>query len=461
MNKKLLNEKIVLIGAGSASFTKGLVSDFISKGWTGEIALVDIDEEALSIMVSLVQKMLDLGGSNIRLSASVHRREALKGASVVICTIAVGGREAWLQDVLVPRKYGIYQPVGDTALPGGTSRALRMIPAMVDIARDVIDLAPNALFFNYANPMSVICRAIRKATGAEVIGLCHGVIDMARGIAGRLGTTLDQMKYTAVGMNHFTWFTEVEVNGEDAMTRLKNLAAEKLGEGMDVESLGRYFAEAGDSDEQHELSLGWPLLWELTRLFGAFPAPGDRHIVEFFPQMFCRERAYYGKTLGVDCYSLERCIEGGQASFDEMKNLATSTDPLPDSFMDKASGEHEQVCDIIESIRLSLDRVYNANLPNTGQIPNLPNDVIVECPVIANADGLQPIQTREISSALTGTLATRFQWAEVTVEAALEGDRDKFVQALLLDGAVNSLETAYRLADDFLEIHQAYLPQFS
>ena len=275
-----MNEKVVLIGAGSAMFTRGLVSDVLRQGWQGEIALVDIDRDALEVAEKMARKMLDATGSRLKLSASTDRRDLLAGATVVISTIGVGGRDAWAKDVLVPRKYGIYQPVGDSVMPGGTSRALRMIPAMVDIARDVQELAPDALFFNYANPMSAICRGVRKATGANMVGLCHGVFDMARNIAGRLGTTRDKLDYTAVGINHFTWFTEVMLDGRDVMPELRDLAAEKLAEGVDTETLGRYFAEAGDSDAEQELSLGWPLLWELTRLFGAFPAPGDRHLLD-------------------------------------------------------------------------------------------------------------------------------------------------------------------------------------
>lgn len=455
-----MNEKVVLIGAGSAMFTSGLVSDVIRQGWDGEIALVDVDPDALEVAEKLTRKMLEATGSSLRLSGSTDRRKVLADATVVISTIGVGGRTAWVKDVVIPRKYGIYQPVGDSVMPGGTSRALRMIPAMVDIANDVLKLAPDALFFNYANPMSAICRGVRKATGANMIGMCHGVIDMARNIAGRLGVPLDQVKYTAVGLNHFTWFTEVMLDGRDAVPQLRALAAKRLGEGINADSLGRFFAEAGDSKEKQYTSPGWPFLWELSRLFGAFPAPGDRHLVEFFPQMFSREKGYYGNTLGVDCYSFERCIEGGQAKFEEMKAQALSADPLPDEFLGKADGEHEQVCDIVESIRNDAGREFNANLPNAGQVPGLPSNAIVECPAMAGSGGMRPRQTRPLSSAIVGTLASRIQWVEVTVEAALEGSREKVVQALLIDGAVRSVETAYRLSDDLLAAQKEYLPQF-
>ena len=183
-----MKEKLVIIGAGSAMFMRGLVRDLIQTGWDAELALVDIDAEALEVAERLARKMVEAKKAPIRLLASAERREVLPGATAVICTIGVGGRRAWEQDVYIPRKYGVYQPVGDTIMPGGMSRALRTIPPMVGIAQDVLALAPDALFFNYANPMSMNCRAVRKATGANVVGLCHGVIGVARYLAGVLAS---------------------------------------------------------------------------------------------------------------------------------------------------------------------------------------------------------------------------------------------------------------------------------
>ena len=136
------------------------------------------------------------------MQASTERRDVLPGADVVVTTIAVGGRRAWEADVLIPRKYGVFQPVGDTAMPGGISRAMRMIPAMVAIARDVQALCPNALFFNYANPMTANCLAIRRATGAEVIGLCHGTFGTERYLARFAGVPAERVTTLGVGLNH-------------------------------------------------------------------------------------------------------------------------------------------------------------------------------------------------------------------------------------------------------------------
>lgn len=436
-----MKEKVVLIGAGSASFTRGLLADLLRRGEEMDLALVDVDPDALTVAERLAQKMIEAKQAPIRLTAATDRRDALAGATAVICTVGVGGRRAWEQDVFISRKYGIFQPVGDTVMPGGTSRALRMVPAMVAVAQDILDLAPDALFFNYGNPMAPVCRAIRKATGANVTGLCHGVHHVGQYLAGALGVEVPRLKYAAVGINHLTWFTEVRVDGADAMPKLRRIAAEKI-------------REAGGSPETVNV-----FAWQLFELFGAFPAVLDRHVTEFFPQFFA-DGKYYGKTLGVDAYSFEDTIARGDRGYAEMREIALSDRPLPDGYGSRRSGEHEQVLEIIEDIRRDAGRVYSANLPNRGQVPNLPDEAIVESPAVADGSGLRPLTQPPLPAGVAGTLATRFAWVETVAEAALEGSRTKFIQALMLDGAVDSVEQATKLADELLKAQAAYLPQF-
>lgn len=431
-----MKERVVLIGAGSAMFTRGLVADLIRKKWAGELRLVDIDPVALAVAEKLSRKMLAAGGSAMTLTAATDRRDVLRGATAVVCTIGVGGRRAWETDVFVPRRYGIYQPVGDTVMPGGTSRALRMIPAMAEIARDVVELAPRALFFNYGNPMAAVCRAVRQATGAKVVGLCHGVFSVAHYLAETLGVPPAKFAYRAVGINHLTWFVELRHGRKDLRPQLRALGPEKIKAGSD------------------------PFTWELVELFDAFPCVMDRHITEFFPWLFVGKGSYYGKTLGVDAFSFEGTIEWGDRIFREMQELAEAPGPLPADFLARIGGEHEQVLDIIEAIRGDTGAVFSANLPNRGQVPNLPRDAVVESPAVATRTGLRPLPQPALTPGIAGTLATRFQWVETVVEAALEGDRRKFIEALLLDGAVTSVDMATRLADDLLAAQRAYLPQF-
>ena len=433
-----MKERLIHIGAGSAMFTRGLVTNCIHRGEPMELVLVDIDEEALNVAEKLARKMVDARKAPIEVTASSDRRAALRGATSVVCTIGVGGRRGWEQDVLIPRKYGIYQPVGDTVMPGGTSRALRMIPPMVEIAEDVLDLAPDALFFNYGNPMGPVCRGIRKATGAEVVGLCIGVFEIGEYLARALGVDHAQFKYTAVGMNHLTWFVETRVGAEDVMPILHEIAADRIVKGDDN-----------------------PASWRLLQIFGGYPAVNDRHAVEFFPGLFGGEKQYFGRTLGVDGVSFEDVIAHGDRIYSEMCEAALSAGPLADDYFESVGGEHQQVTDIIDSIRHDAGEVFSVNLPNRGQVPNLPADAILEAPAVVDAGGVRPIAQPLLPAGIVGTLATRLAWVETVVEAALEGSREKFVQALILDGAVDSLDTAGRLADDLLAAQAQYLPRFN
>ena len=456
-----MNEKIVLIGAGSVVFTRGIIADLIRRNEKIELALVDTDPKALKIALGLAKKMIDHQDSPIILSGTTDRKKALRNATVVITTIGVGGRKAWEKDVYIPRKYGIYQPVGDSVMPGGTSRALRMIDAMVDIARDVLDIAPGALFFNYGNPMSAICRGVRKATGANIIGLCHGVFNSGNNLANILRVNPSELRYTAIGMNHLTWLTDVKIGEIDAFPKMRGLAEDALNHAEMKKNLGKQFWEAGTEKRgiatPHHKNL---FCWQLFKAFNAYPVPGDRHACEFFGRMFASKNSYFGRTLGVDSYSFEHVIKYGNDIYAEHGKLALGRKPLSAEFFESISGEHEQVIDIIESIRLNKGKSYSVNLPNEGQVTNFPKDAIVESPALADAYGIKPVHQGAVSAAIAGTLAARFQWAETVVEAALEGSREKFIQALVLDGAVASMDQAAKMSKELLNAQAQYLPRF-
>jgi alpha-galactosidase len=453
-----MKEKFVLIGAGSAMFTRGLVGDLIRTGMEAELALVDIDPHALEVAQRMTAKMIAARQAPIQLSASVDRREVLPGATAVICTIGVGKRRAWEQDVFIPRKYGIFMPVGDSVGPSGSSRALRMIPDMVAIAQDVLDLAPTALFFNYGNPMAPVCRAVIKATGAKMVGLCHGVFDTARYLAKKLEVPFSALEYTAVGINHLTWFTRVLVKGKDASPELQQIAENVVAKAPACDQ--PYESEPQlDLKTAFQSSYGNPFSWHLLQKFGAIPSALDRHVTEFFPQFF-REGRYYGKKLGINEFCFEGTIHYGDLSYQQMEEEAFSEKPLAADYFEHAAGEHEQVIDIIASIRKGSAKMYSANLPNKGQVPNLPPEAVIESPAIADGHGLRALVLPPLPAGIAGVLATRFLWVETIVEAALDSSREKFVQALVLDGAVSSLEQASALADDLLKAQAQYLPGF-
>ena len=458
-----MKEKIVLIGAGSAIFTQGLVRDLAVRAKPAVLALVDVDPQALETADRLAGKIVDALSAPITVEASLDRRDVLAGATTVITTIAVGGRRAWEADVFVPRRFGVYQPVGDTAMPGGTSRALRMIPVMLDIARDMLDLAPEALFVNYANPMTAICQAVRKHTGVRVVGLCNGVADRQRTIARLLGKKPSGLSFSYVGINHLTWLREVRDNGASEKPRLKEIAATRLALLRRGTPIGQHFEEAGTAGQAEALELSdiMPATWAMFELFDAIPLPFDRHIVEFFPWLFCGPAQYYGATLGVDAYSFENTIRQGDIIYAEMQENAFSPHPLPKQYLERHIGEHENLVEVLNAIEDDSGLLISANLPNDGLIPDLPARSYLEAPALVDARGVRHAEVEPLPPALLGTLSTRLQWVETVIEAAVEGSRTKFAQALILDGAVRRVEAARHMADELLAAQMEHLPQFA
>lgn len=452
-----MNRKMVLIGAGSSMFTQGLVADLLrSPGrFDWQLALVDTDPRALDSIVKLCRKMIAAKQGSIELTSSTDRREVLAGADYVVCTIGVGGRRAWEQDVFIPRKYGVYQPVGDTAMPGGISRAMRMIPAVVDIVRDVQRYCPQAAFFNYSNPMTIICRAVAKATGFPVVGLCHGVHDSERHIAELIGLERDKFTATSVGVNHLTFMYDFRYDGRDAKPIIKEAYEALTSGGIDYTNVGGMFREMGEEAPV----IGNPFAWTFFEQYGAYAAPGDRHVVEFFPERF-PDGMYHGKKFGIDAYSFEKVIDYGDRIYERMDELGQSPGPLPADFFDKLGGEHEQLMDIIDSIENDKRLVFSVNLPNNGAVPNLPYDAVIELPGAATARGFAALQTLDFPDTLAQLLAKPLAIAELTVTAALKGDRQLFVEAVLLGGYLNDRQAAEAMVDEMIAAQKRYLPQF-
>ena len=433
-------QKLVMIGAGSAMFTQGIVIDWLQRRrrdeW--EIALVDINPEILTATEKLVRRYMLTTDYPAKISATTDRREVLPGATMVVCTIGVGSRRAWEQDVFVPRKFGIFEPVGDSVMPGGVSRAMRMIPPMLDIARDAERMCPNARFINYSNPMTAITRAIRKHTNVQVTGLCIGTEDTLRYLARLAQVPYDTVTARWVGVNHLTWITEIRSDGKDLWPKLRETVAQQRAANR----------------------LSQPFSWELFDEFGAHPAPGDRHTTEFFYERF-PEGKYRGRTLGVDVFSVEGTIARGDKIYAETINLAKEEGPIPAARLKTTSGEHMQMLDIFESIEHDRRRWYSINVPNNGAIGNLPRDAILEIPGVATVNGLVAPPQGEISPSLASIILRRCAAAEITVEAAVTGNRGLLVQAMITDGGVYDYPTASKLTDALLKTHKEHLPQFA
>jgi len=436
--------KIVIIGAGSAQFVQGLFGDLIRSGRPWELGLVDIDPSALAVAEGLSRRMVEHKQADIIVKGSVDRRDLLPGADVVVLTVGVGGRRAWLADVQIPRKYGVYQPVGDTIMAGGISRGLRMVPALVDIARDVLKLCPNALFINYSNPMTVCCQAVRKATGANMVGLCIGTSNVVEMLGRLIGAPADEITALAAGVNHFTWIYDLRWNGQDAWP----LVAEKL-------------AAVRAGKETSSIVEHNPFCFELFDRYGAYPSCNDGHVVEFYPERF-PDGVYYGQKLGLGgCLDIEARIAMFDRAYEHMAALANGTAPMDDSAFERTSEEHSQLVEMITGMEQDSRQCYFANLPNHGLVPNLPDNAVLELSSVITARGFRGLQHPDFPDPLAASLAKTLAGQALTVDAALTGSRKLLVEALLTDACVRDKDTAGKLADELLKAHKANLPQFA
>lgn len=452
-------KKIVLIGAGSAVFTKGLVADFIQAEFgSWEIALCDINPVILESVTRLAKKMAEQKHADLIITSSTDRTELLPGADFVVTTIAVGGRGAWEQDVKIPRKYGIYQPVGDSVMPGGISRAQRMIPVMIEIARDVERLCPDAYFFNYSNPMTAIVTAVRRATNVKIIGLCHGVIYGEKYLAKMLGVDVKRLTTIGLGLNHLTWLYDIRVDGKDVHQELLDLLAEQKEENKKTPHIRNFFNPQLE-DKEIPNHMDNPLSWELFERYGGIPAVVDRHAVEFFPERFPRGQ-YYGSVLGVDAFPIDDVLARGEKTYREMLEQGETEGEVEAALFRRADGEHEQLAEIIRSLILDERKVFSVNIPNEGAVSGIPADAVLELPGVAAASGFCPMCVSGFEGPMKEIILKRLPAVNLTVEAALRGDKKLWADAMILDGAVTDYETAEKLVEDFLAEHRLYLPQY-
>jgi alpha-galactosidase len=450
-------QKMVLVGAGSAMFTQGIIIDWLKQRPEGEweIALVDINPVILEATEKMVRRYMSVADRPARITATVDRKDVLAGATIVICTIGVGSRRAWEQDVFVPRQFGVYQPVGDSVGPGGVSRAMRMIPPMVAIASDCDRMCPDARFVNYGNPMTAVVRALWRTTGVRPIGLCIGTEDAILALARLAGVPREKVTARWAGLNHLTWILELRADGRDLWPAVRARLAERRARGIDRSSWASPFGE-----ERHPEMLTFPFSWELFDEFGAFPAPMDRHVTEFFFERFPAGK-YYGSTLGVDAYSFERTIAAGDRIYDETLATANEAGPVDKAKLLATTGEHEQALEILDSFFHDRRRWYSANVPNDGIVSNLPPDAILEVPAVAAQEGMIAPPIGELPVPIASVLLRRIAAVEATVEAALTGNRKTMAEALILDGGVSDYATAVKLTDALLAAQKEHLPQFA
>jgi alpha-galactosidase len=423
-------KRIILIGAGSMVFSEGLLKDvMLSPHLAGStIVLVDINEVKLDLMARLAQRMIDQEGADTLLEKTTDRREVLAGADYVITTISVGGQAAWEKDLNIPLKVGIVQSVGDSVGPGGLSRALRHVPVILGVARDMEELCPDAILFNYTNPMSAICRAVARETSIQIVGLCHGVTNTRNYLAEYLEVPPEELGVRVAGINHLVWMVQILHNGRDAYPRLRETLARK---------------------GPHKR----PASFELMQLYGLFPGPGHDHIVMFYPH-FLSAHADFGKRYGVGPFPIDSLNEERERRLKRFGAQADGREPI----VVRPSGE--DVMEIITALVTHQPKICAVNVPNYGAVWDLQDHAVVEVSALVDGGGIQPLRVEGLPGGIASTLRARIDQQEMVAEAAIRGDRHLALQALLADPLVDSVANARTMLDELLAAHAAYLPTF-
>ncbi len=434
--------KVAFIGAGSFGFTRNLVRDLLTFPLLEDatISLMDIDAERLDYIKRAVDRIVAEGDYPATVEATTDRAEALKGANAVICTILAGGVNIWRYDIEIPKKYGVDINIGDTRGPAGIFRALRTIPVMLDICRDIERHCPEAIFLNYTNPMAMLCRAMRSETNVQVSGLCHSVQGTASMLARWIGAPDDEITYVCAGINHQAWYLKYEWNGRDAYPLLRK-AVEKpeiyrkeIVRNEMFAALGYYVTESSG----HNSEYNW---WFRKRL----------DLIE----KYCTHGT--GWNPGVYGYTLKGYLARAKEWRTKIREWIESPEPL-----DLTRG-HEYATHIINAYVGGEPFKFNGNVPNTGLIPNLPENACVEVPVYADKRGFNPIYVGKLPLQCAALNNLSIASEEMAVEGCLSGDPTMIYHAVAYDplsAAVLSLAEIKQMVNEMFAQNRDYLPTF-
>jgi alpha-galactosidase len=444
--------KVTIIGGGSYQWGPKLIADLLTTPSLAGVDLVleDIDHSAAQTMAAYGRLVDEKVGAKATISATTDQRSALEGSDYVVVTISTGGFASMAVDLEVPARHGIEQSVGDTVGPGGINRALRNIPVLLGIARDMEECCPEAWMLNITNPMTCLTRAVCKESSLKCVGLCHEVGNFCMDVAIALGLPHLAVRPKITGINHFPVVCSLDIDGEDGFAVLSKLV-EELG-GLEAVAAGEEAEPFSTLDfaRRHLVSLTF-----LDR-FGALPAAGDRHVAEFVPWILT-ESSGWGASWGIELTSISRREEHQEGYIADVNAVLSGTNE-PELWQ---SGE--MVAPVIDSITTGAARELPLNLPNTGQCPDLPLDAVVETMCVVDGEGIRGRDRARPPEALSEILRREVAVQELTVQAALSGDRGLARAAFLLDplagrGALPDIEA---MADELLEGTSKWLPQFN
>jgi alpha-galactosidase len=468
--------KLVLIGGGSYAWTHTFITDIAFtpslKGM--HIVLQDIDPAPLKIVVPLCRKISSSLRADLQIEGMTDLESALRGADFVGLTISTGGNELNAADLVLPAKYGIHQTVGDTVGPGGWMRALRNIPVVVEIIRKVERIAPNAWFMNYTNPMTILTHTLRKVSSIRSFGICHEIQGLLLHLAYYFGVDwLKDITFSMAGINHLIWILSMNIKGQNGLELFKEYARDpehfkrvgnlgvpielSLSGGLSSEETKRYKTQ----EELYAASNGGSVptikvKHDLLERTGCLPAAGDSHIAEFFSHYLRTEDEMrrWGFVPGERAHAFAR-----HGSADERRqhceDMLNGKVPLP------LHHSHEHADKTIAALAgVGEPFTTPVNLPNMGQIDNLPRQAVVETMAYVDQNGLHPLAVGALPPALVHYLTPHITNQEMIVEAGLTGNQEMAVLALANDPLVPHPDIAEKIAEDYFENYRSFLPQF-
>jgi len=436
--------KIAFIGAGSYGFTRKLLADILTFEALREsrLAFMDVDAGRLEALKEVVEAFLHEEGLDTEVHFTRDRRAALEGADYVLNLVKIGFNEMAYMDLRLPKKYGLKQTIGDTCGVGGVFRGLRTMPFCIELCREVAELgAPGAMVLNYTNPQSMLVMAVSAAVAnVPFIGLCHSVQGTTQAVARYLDVPYDELRYRAAGINHMSWLTTLEHNGKDLYPRLRALVQER----------GIYGHKPEDADSVRPF-LG-PARLDMLLRCGYVVTESSTHFPEYVP--------FYART--------DELMETYQVPVDQhVANMEKKKRESEELLEKIRAGEappiersQEYGARIMNAVATNEPTLIYANVMNDGLIDNLPRWSCVEVASVVDGNGVQPCRYGTLPTVLAGLCRMDISVHQLAVEAVLESDRTKVVQALMMDPLTHSrltLDDMQRVTDELISEQQEYL----
>lgn len=437
---KMPKPKIAMIGAGSLIFCKTLTMDILATEALQdvEICLMNRTKPKLDKMEAFVKGVVKTNKLPAKVTATLDRRQALDGAKYVINMIQVGGVDAFRMDYEIPLKYGVDQCIADSIGPGGVFRALRTIPALAEMSRDMNELCPDAILLNYANPMGANCSALGRVANVQFIGLCHGVQTTLDLISRYVDVPKEQVDYVCAGINHMAWF----------------LSLRDKRDGRDLYPILRQRCE------KPEYYVNEKVRCETMRHFGYFMTESTGHLSEYVPWFRSSRR-------GLDLYCDQPGFGGASGAYYNYCNMLAekykSVDYLATESKKIGRRSVEYCSYILEAAETGNVFRLNGNVRNDGYITNLPQGCCVEVPIFVDARGLHPVRIGDLPVQCAALNQSNVTVQQLAVEAGLTGNPEHAMQAVAMDpltSAVCTLKEVRDMTREMLKAQSQWLPQF-